>query len=123
MEQSHLSPNEIIEHLRQKGIKHVDIMRAMNIEKGMFNSWRNSANKKRRMEMTEELLKIYASELEDIGLSTFNEPVPPYLLKREDDKYLELLEQTVKELKVQNEWLRNLVEEKNSQIREILKKQ
>jgi len=123
MEQNHLSPNEIIEHLRQKGIKHVDIMRAMNIEKGMFNSWRNSANKKRRMEMTEELLRIYASELEDIGLSTFNEPAPPYLLKREDDKYLELLEQTVKELKVQNEWLRNLVEEKNDQIREILRKQ
>jgi hypothetical protein len=81
MEQSHLSPNEIIEHLRQKGIKHVDIMRAMNIEKGMFNSWRNSANKKRRMEMTEELLKIYASEIEDIGLSTFNEPVPLIYLK------------------------------------------
>jgi len=123
MEQNQLNPNEIIEHLRQKGIKHVDIMKAMGIEKGMFNSWMNSANKKRRMEMSEELLRIYSAELGSIVMPTVNEPTPPYLPKKEEDRYVELLEETVRELKIQNEWLRGLVEEKNSQIREILKRQ
>lgn len=116
-------PNQMIEYLRLRGIKQIDIIRAMGIEKGMFNSWRNSSNKKRRQEMSERIYALYEGELSDLGGDTVNEPVATYLPKKEDDRYVEMLEETIKDLKQQNEWLRKMIDEKSAQIKELLQRQ
>lgn len=121
MEQQQLpEPNQIVENLMSKGIRQVEIMRKLGVEKGGFNSWRNSTSASRRREMSQKLIEVFGIEIQP---DIVQEPAQTQTYEKGKEKYVLLLEETIKDLRDQVEWLRHEVEVRNEQIREILKKQ
>lgn len=98
-----------IERLRQKGISLADIYGKLGMERGYFDGRRRSVNEYKRKELARQIIEAYP----DYFLDEVQESEPEKTSGNEyKEKYIRLLEERLKDVEADREFLRKIVFEK-----------
>lgn len=101
---------QTIDYLKnKKGVKLNDMMKALNVDRGNFLSWRRSSNQARREDMAKKLREAF-SELfedakEDVGI---------------EKKYLDLLEKNLAEVSAERDELKKEVKRLLKELNDLI---
>jgi DNA-binding transcriptional MerR regulator len=110
---------KVINHLNGKGVSIVEIREALGLEHGAFYSWRRSTKKSRQEDLAQKITDAFKSQFAE-GISDKDEPKQTESDEKIKEKYIAMLEETVKELKEERDDLKGKNLELLGEIRQML---
>lgn len=106
--------SEMLDTLLENGVKQTDVIEALGIGRGMFNSWRASTKESRRRELAKKIAELYPE--------VFGKQPAIANGKSVEEKYIAMLEKSVEELKAERDQLKKENLETLEEIKRMLLK-